>query len=69
VRDGLRIEEEWVAGALVQRRFTRERAPSAGEVLIEFSPPDRDRGMQARIENGGCGYSALLDTLVEAPLP
>jgi Protein of unknown function (DUF3261) len=69
VRDGVRIDEQWVAGTLVLRRFTREREPDAGEVRVEFSGPGPDGVTRARIENGWCGYSAWLDTFSQASRP
>ncbi|HEY5658638.1 MAG TPA: DUF3261 domain-containing protein [Myxococcota bacterium] len=67
--DGTRITETWRAGALVRRSFQREADPGGERVIVEFNRPDAASPARVRIENGWCGYTALIDTLDEEPLP
>lgn len=68
-RDGTRITEEWIGGALRLRRFARVRGAPRGEIVVAFGAAPSGGIARARIENGWCGYTAQIDTFVEESLP
>lgn len=68
LRDGTRITEQWSDGVLRRRTFARVAGAPHGEVSVEFGELAKEGFTRVRIENGWCGYTAIVDTLVDESL-
>jgi hypothetical protein len=73
IAHGERIAERFVAGRLVERRFTRLDGAPAGSITVRYdwrdSEPGRRAPRRAELEHGWFGYRLVIDTHTETALP
>jgi hypothetical protein len=70
VTGGERVDERWLDGRLVERRFVREDGQPPGEITIRYEgwEDDLDAPRRATLDNGWLGYSLVIDTVVQQRL-